>query len=322
MQWILARSQYRFGTFDFSALPKGKREQALQLELSQWSPYVESGYYIGWHEGTALVWSWDRNKVSRAMEAQHLKVKRPRILPETLLQAPQEEGLRLWQCAEGFEGQVWHAGHLQHSRWWPKMPDEETWLAFQRNASIQPEAQRLEVPVPQNAPLAGRPWLSADRSGGGHSQQQTEQLALAAVFLLLALPALWYGFALYQLTQASAERQNQLAQLRRTVQPLQQARGEALDALGRIQALKSLAPYPDQLFLMAKVAEAFPANGTYVKEWNFQNGLLKITVTAPGEISSSFLVNALQLAGPFRDVKALPGQDAKTAILQMQVNAS
>ena len=320
VQWILARSLCRFGRFDLSRLPKAKRQQALQLELDQWSPHAESDYYIGWHNDHALVWGWDRDKANRAIEAQGLKPKRVRILPETLLQPALDQGIRLLQCHEGFEGQIWDAGRLQHSRWWPQLPGTDDWLAFQRNASVQPEAQLYTVPNPQIVALTERSWLTASSVSGDHTERQIEQLALAGALILLTLPTLWYGFAIYNLEQASSTRRDELTQLKLRAEPIQQARREALDALDKINTLRALSPYPNQLQLMSKIAGALPKNDSHIKEWSFQQGLLKITIAASSDLSSSSLVGALQAAGPFREVSALPGPDAKTAILQMQVN--
>jgi hypothetical protein len=70
---------------------------------------------------------------------------------------------------------------------------------------------------------------------------------------------------------------------------------------------------------MSKVAEALPKNDTYVKDWDFQQGQLKVTLASASDISSSVLINALQSAGPFKEVSALPSPNTKTAVLQMQV---
>jgi hypothetical protein len=323
VEWILARPLYRFRSVDLRQIPRARRQQALKLELDHWSPYVTSGYYIAWQNDFALVWCWDDARLKQVLAASRLNPKRIRVIPESLLYPAYNSGLRVIKCLEGFEGQVWENGQLKHSRWWPQQPSSGEWLAFQRDAGVQPEQQIHQVPEPLVLAAQRRPWL--DSSGILGRQElgwRSEQAAVALGVVLLALPTLWYGLGLVKLQQAQALREAQLSELERQVYPLREARRLALDELARIRELRALDAYPDQLFLMAKVAEVLPKNDSSLKEWNYQQGKLKITVTSPQPLSSSFLVNVFQMAGPFQNVKALAGNDPRTLTLQMDVAGS
>ena len=48
----------------------------------------------------------------------------------------------------------------------------------------------------------------------------------------------------------------------------------------------------------------------------------KMTITSQSDISATFLIGLLQQAGPFRDVKALPGRDPKSVTFQLDVIGS
>lgn len=316
-QWVLARPLYRYRKFDVSHVPKKNRPQALQLELGQWTPFAESGYFIGWRDDQALVWCWDRSKAGQAIRSQRLNPKRVQVLPETLLRPSLQDGIRLMHCIEGFEGQVWQQGTLVHSRWWPHTPSAEDWLMFQRDASIAPEAQQHQPPAAQSSPLNAQPWLTT--AGDRPDTNQNERLVVAAGILLLALPTFWYGINLYKTHQSKRHYQAALAQLKQQAEPIMQARGQALDYLVRIRSLHAITQYPEQLALMSKVAEVLPNDKSYLKEWNFQSGKLRITLALPNEIASSTLVSNLQSAGCFRDVKALPSQNPKMLTMQMEV---
>jgi hypothetical protein len=75
------------------------------------------------------------------------------------------------------------------------------------------------------------------------------------------------------------------------------------------------------LQLMARVGEVLPKNGSYVREWNYLNGKLKLMIVVPDSgMPSSVLVNSLQTAGPFNNVRAATGGDSKTFIFNMDVN--
>lgn len=330
LQWVLTRPMYRFQRFDLTQVPTKNRAQALRLELAQWTPFARSDYYVGWHGQHALVWGWDADKVQQAIVAQGLKPRRARILPESVLQAPPQNGLCLSRCHEGFEGQLWRGGQLERSRWWAQLPAQDEWLMFQRDAGIPPNEQQSQPPAPRVSPLNSQPWVNEAGSAGGQ-EMQLERLIIALGILLLLLPTFWYGFSLYKMQLGTAQLHEQQAQLQRQAKPIMQARSQALDYLTRINALRAIAPYPEQLTLMARIAQVMPPDKSYIKDWDFQSGQLKITITSTGDISTSFWIGLLQKvldrradqqAGPFRDVKALPGRDPKSVTFQMDVVAS
>lgn len=318
VQWILARPMYRFQRFDLAQIPPKNRSQALRLELAQWTPFANSDYYVGWQGSHALVWGWDADKVQQAVVAQGLKPKRARILPESVLQSPLNNGLRVIRCREGFEGQLWHDGQLERSRWWPQLPELAEWLMFQRDAGIPPNDQQAHSPPPCARSLNARPWLNEAGSAGDQIMQR-ERLVIALGILLLSAPSFWYGFSLYKLQLATEQLLAQQEKLQRKAEPIMQARLQAQDYLDRINELRAVAPYPEQLALMARVAQVLPPDRSYIKDWDFQSGQLKITINSAGDISTTTLVGVLQRAGSFRDVKALPGRDPKSVTFQMDV---
>lgn len=318
LQWVLTRPMYRFHAFNFAQVPPKNRTQALRLELAQWTPFANSDYYVGWHGQQAMVWGWDADKVQQAIVAQGLKPQRARILPESVLQTPFQSGLCLTHCREGYEGQLWVGGQLERSRWWPQLPAQGEWLMFQRDAAVPPNKQQIQPPAPRVSPLNLQPWVN---EAGSSSDKviQLERLIIALGILLLSLPTFWYGFGLYKMQQSMVQLREQLAQLQREAEPIIQARSQALDYLMRINTLRALSTYPGQLELMSKVADALPRDKSYLKDWDFQSGQLKVTIASTSDISTTFLIGALQQAGPFRDVKALPGRDAKSITFQMGV---
>lgn len=319
LQWVLARPQYRFHIFDLAQVPLKSRAQALGLELAQWTPFARSGYYVGWHGQRALVWAWDTDKVNAAIAAQGLKPQRIKILPETVLHPPLQSGLCLSVCRQGYEGQAWRSGQLEHSRWWPQAPTPPEWLMFQRDAGLAPEQQQNQPPAPRAAPLSATPWVNPQELTGSQAAQ-LERLVFALAALALLVPTFWYAFSLFKIQQSTEQLLDQQAQLRRDAGPIMQARGQALDHLARSNALLALLdPYPEQLALMASIAQVLPRDKSYLKDWDFQAGQLKITLNSTGDISTTNLIGALQQAGPFRDVKALPARDPKTVTFQMDV---
>jgi len=318
LQWVLTRPLYRFQTFDLTQVPAKNRPQALHLELAQWTPFAHSDYYVGWHGQQALVWCWDAELVTQAIVAQNLKAQRVRILPETVLQTPPHDGLCLARCREGYEGQLWREQQLTRSRWWAQLPTQDEWLMFQRDAGILPGEQQSQPPAPLEGTIGSQPWVNAAGSSNDKAIQ-LERLLTALGILLLLLPTFWYGFSLIKLQHSLSELQEQQAQLQLKTEPITQARNQVLDHLARVDALLALAPYPEQLTLMARVAEVMPGDKSYLAGWDFQQGQLKITIKSGENISATYLIGILQQAGPFREVRALPGSDPKSVTLQMDV---
>lgn len=318
LQWVLARPLYRFQTFDLGQVPPKNRSQALRLELAQWTPFADSGYYVGWHGQQALVWCWDADLVRQAIAAQRLKPQRVRILPESVLQIPLQSGLSLVRCQKGYDAQLWRKDRLERSRWWSQLPTQDEWLTFQRDAGITPSEQQLQPPAPCVSLLNLQPWVKEAESSDGLAIQ-LERMIIALAIFLLSLPTFWNGFGLYNMRQATAQLHEQQVQLQREAEPIIKARSLALDHLMRINALHALAPFPEQLALMARVAEVLPQDNSYLKNWDFRSGQLKITIASTSDISTTSLIGVLQQTGFFRDVKALPGRDVGSVTFQMDV---
>lgn len=318
MQWVLSRPMYRFQAFDLAQVPNKNRAQALLLELSQWTPFSSSDYYVGWNGQRALVWCWDSDKAKQAIISLGLKPQRVRILPETVLQTPVENSLILSHCNEGYEGQLWRESQLERSRWWPKLPTQEEWLMFQRDAGIPPDEQQNQPPAPRISLLNTQPWVN-EASFADTQKMRLERLIIALGMLFLLAPTLWYGFSLYKLQRSTAQLQEQQAQLQNQVKPVLTARVQALDYLASINTLRALAPYSEQLTLMGTIAQVLPQDNSYIKDWSFQNGQLKITISSKSDISTTTLIGLLQQSGHFGNVKALPGLDPKNVTFQMDV---
>lgn len=318
VQWVLARSLYRFQVFDLGAVPLKNRSQALQLELRQWTPFSNPGYYIGWSGNKALVWAWDAEKAGASTAAAGLNPFRVLTLPETVLHTPLHSGACLVRCVEGFEGQLWRSGKLQHSRWWPQSPAAGEWLTFQRDAGLAPDEQLSAVPAPRSMALTDRAWVAASDITGSDAFM-SERLAYAGMALALLLPTLWFSTQWYRLQTVTSELAEQKQTLQEQATPIAEARSQALEHQSRSVALAQLAPFPGQLSLLAKVAQTLPQDKSFIKDWDFQNGQLKFTLSSLSDISATNTINLLQQAGPFKDVKALPGRDSKNVTFQMTV---
>jgi len=318
--WVLTRALCRFKSLDLARVPEPARAQALLLQIPQFSPYPATGHYAVWQGGRALVWYWDQDALLRSMAEVGLASQRVRVWPESVLYAPLTSGLRLIRNLHGVEGQWWQDGRLLQCRWWKETPDAREWLAFQRDMGLALEARQLEVPPAQSLDLQAAPTLRSAASTGLAGGWRDERLAYALGTLLLFAPTAWIGAGTIKTQLALQDVRTTSSAVEVKARPLQEARNQALRIASRNQALAALDHYPNPLDLMARVAGALPKGGAYLKEWDFQDGKLKVVLVTQGNtLSSSALVSALQLAGGFDNVQIVPGTDPKVTVINMNV---
>jgi hypothetical protein len=319
LAWVLARALCHFKLVELSHVPLHARAQALPLQIAQFSPYPSTGNCTVWQNGRALVWYWDQAVVQRGMAEAGLARRRVRVIPESVLYAPGTSGLRLIRNLEGVDGQYWQDDRLLQSRWWKQVPGGAEWLAFQRDIGLAGESRQPDVPPPLDLALHHAPQLSST-AGGEAAGWRDERAIYALLALALFTPTAWIGAQLIKSELAHR------AVLASTVEPERKAlpqvtvREQALRAASRCQSLYDLDPYPSQLELMARVASALPKGATYLREWDFHDGKLKIVLVMQNEaFSSSALVGALEKAGGFENIQVAPGTDPKVLAIDMRV---
>lgn len=316
----MSRALYRYGRFDLQSVPKPKRGQALELQIRQWTPFAKTASYVLWDKDHAQVWAWDAERAEFAIRACKMKPDRIKIIPETLLHKRREHGVFLAACLEGVEGQVWSGHSLIGSRWWPELPGSGEWLNLQRDAGILPEKQSHVVPAALPVYLEDKPWgRSVVLEGSARDGGKAEAWVVPLAALCLFAGSMWYGAQWIKLQAATQDRNAELEALNQQAGPIIEARGKALESLGRIKQLQALDPYPNQASLMAKLAESLPQDGTYLKEWDFANGKLKVSIVSPAKLVNSDYIKRFQSLEIFRNVQTVPTNDLSSLVLGMEV---
>lgn len=314
---------YRFRRFDLRVIPKAQRGKALELQIRQWSPYVSTGQYVSWTPDHALVWVWDAGRLGVDLNSLHLGDKQVEILPETLLHPQHESGIFLCVCMEGCEGQIWSESELIFSRWWVKVPEDAEWLNFQRDAGVVQDRQVRMVPLPVPFPLQPQAWAADGGLGAASAVARgSEAILVAFVASTLALLTFWYSANFLKLSQAVDAARVELQTLERSVGPELLARSKAQDEIKRIRELRLLALFPDQLSVMAKVAEKLQPANAILKEWEFRSGKLKIVVDSATKMISSDFVKIFQVGGVFENVQATSAASPNNLTLTMDLIAS
>jgi hypothetical protein len=319
--WLLSRALCRYRVFplldDSNA---AKRMAALDLRITEWSPYADTARLV-YDDGKRIgVWIWDRAAVDAQIEAAGFRPDRITVLPESALQMRGQNGLRHVQCFDGSEGQYWIDGLMVSSRWWPAPPDDAEWVRFQRAAGVPPDVALETAGVPELLPELLRPWVTGStlRAGRGSFRAGPAYLALGAAYLLVI--GVYLGQSVTnQVAVASMEADLQTAT--HDALPRAGERNEALTALDAVRRLKALTPYPGQIELWAKVAGVLPRNGTKVTDWIYQGGQLEFTVSAPTGVDAPNYIKAFQAVPGFSGVSADHAGSDKVLKIKLKVAA-
>ena len=319
--WLLSRALCRYRIFPLlEDSNPAKRMAALDLRITEWSPYADTARLV-YDDGKRVgVWIWDRAAVDAQVEAAGFRPDRVMVLPESALQMRGQNGLRHVQSFDGSEGQYWVDGLMVSSRWWPAPPDDAEWVRFQRAAGVPPEAALETAGVPELLPELPKPWVTGStlRSGRGLLRPGPAYLALAAAYLLVIGAYLGQSTTNYL---AASSIESELTAATHDALPRAGERNEALTTLDAVRRLKALAPYPSQLELWSKVSNVLPRNGTKVTDWNYQSGQLEFTVSAPTGVDAPAYIKAFQAVPGFGSVSADHAGNDKVLKIKLKVAA-
>ncbi len=275
--WVVARSLCRFRLFPLGNVGRGNLKDVAALKARAWAPYSALGFHVHLTPDAARIWVWDAAQVGDAMREAGIKPGRIAAIPENAFQARAPDGLHLFECVEGVEGQFWFESELKASRWWAETPSPEQWLEFQRVAGIAtgvlPTVPAVEQPV-----RCARPWMNTGR--GLELERRCRQAAIGGAGVLLAAYGYVGGYLARDMVSLSDVEQ-QLVTLERQSAPVIADREAALANLEFVNGFAKLDPYAAQLAVFARVAEKLPANGAQLSAWSYQHGDLQFTVFSP-----------------------------------------
>lgn len=314
-EWVISRALCRFGRFDLANIPKSQRHRAIHLQIRQWSSFSSTGFCVVLGNDVASIWTWDKDKVDQAVNTAKLNSQRTPIIPESLLHHPEVNAHRLVECMDGVEGQIWQDGQLTHARWWPVAPDLVSWNAFLRDGG---QAAADSVPDSLRTIFSSTPWAQVNLLNDGAAGRY-EGISVLIAFSLLAAMSAWFLVQSIQISRTLKKEKDHLIALEQRARPIQEARQQALDLRERIEFLRGLDPYPAQTILQAEVGKRLPKDGTFIKDWDFHAGKLRLTLASPNKLQASTFVKAYQEAGWFKDVQAPSGSDPNLLIIEMSV---
>lgn len=310
---ILSRALYRLSRFDLSAIPTGKRRAALALQLRQWSPYQTPEFRVHWNDGIALVFCWDSKALADRLDTAPHKT---HIVPEECFYPPPAHDITLIQASDGYIAQRWNAGTLTHSRWWSAPPTQQEWSMFLRDNGLQTSTvPQALIPERHHSPV-----FSVHKPGKTSELSTIEQYSHIFMAMALLIPVATLGIQHHKLTRAIAKAEHEQQQQMLSANTIVDARQAALEHAAAAKDIFALSMQPKQLTLMAAIAAKLPPDGSYIKEWEFNDTQLKITIASPnGDITSATYIESLSTTSLFTQIQPISTADNRSLGLSMKI---
>lgn len=301
----LPRSRCRFKWFRLASVPAPERLAALRLQTLGWQPFESNAYALILQGSDGLAIAWDQARARDELAAAGFVAERCRLVPETLLREPVDVGVRLVQCSEGVEGQVWRAGALAASRWWAALPSEADWQLFLHAGAATPEEMARPLPqLAQESTLAAKPWValhdidaSADARAAG---LETRVLAVGALALLVGVGAV--ARQEWEVVRQMQQRRNDMAALRESAAVAIKSRDQALLKAERVRKFAAVLNEPLPIEVLTHVNDMLGKSGVLLKEFELNGSRLRLGLQLGPQTSRAGLVRDLQAGNWFQDV--------------------
>ena len=291
---VLSRALYRCKQVALGHVAPSERRAVLRNLLLAWSPFERSEYRVAWQGTAALAVAWDHEAVDTLRAAAGIAATAA-LWPETFLRETRtSDGLRVLQCLEGVEAQLWRGASLQASRWWPRRPDAaeaELWLRSLGGERALPDA----LPAPTPAAWLRRPWAELRSLDDLLStSSRLERIAVGAA--LVGFAALTgaqahqalAGFEALQVARRDLERALLVAA------PMLAARDRAVSLARDAEGLASQLTAVSPLELLQHLADALPARGATLKELELSGRQLRLALELAPDVPRSAVVRDLQ----------------------------
>ncbi len=303
---VVARGLCRWRSLSLEGLPAKDRAGRVRVEALTWQPFVRSAQALLLQGDRAQLFAWDADALDQRRDAQTARWPLRQVVPESLLVEPLAEGLRLLSLHEGFEAQYWQAMQLLACRWWPSPPSGAEWRDFVRGAGLPADTG---MPAAQSPVLA---W-SQVRAWGGWVRQDSRRaearnllhLSAAGLVLFAGLGAVDIGRQAWHEHERGARLQAEQSILRQRLQPLADARRQALEIDAGLQDAAAWLDRADPLQLLAHLAQRLPDDGSRLREFDWRDGQLSLSLQTGPQTPRALYVQRLEEGGWFEQVREL-----------------
>ncbi|RZA07815.1 MAG: hypothetical protein EOO68_02895 [Moraxellaceae bacterium] len=296
---IIPRKYLFYQCMEFESVPRALRANLMLQRIRQLSPFTIPASWQVSEGNTAQVWFWDADRVIRMHHDQDLPTLS--VVPEIMLYAPLDNGLRVQPCIEGWELQYWSAKLLRHSRWFAAKPSVRDQADFVRICGAAEDEPWYEG----SADLLSKPWN--EKVFWSRENLQSESVAPRLVLgILLAWFCLQLGLGLGVqikkafLSASVSSKNNRLADVVKQ-------RDGALQQQEFNRAISALIESPSQLHLLAQVRNCLSGLDNFmILDWQYQRGQIALLLQQEN-LDTRALIEACNKNPAFTDVRAEPG---------------
>lgn len=221
------------------------------------SPFTNTASFSHWTKTGVSIWLWNQDEVNKKMAEYNLTPKTTIVYPETALIEPLQSGMRLIECLEGYEGQIWDQHQLITSRWWDHYPNDQEWLQFWRSAGQISILYSQEKPSSaKEAIINTKSWAHTRPIAGGFTTESLySREAIAVLALILLLPLSFYGGQILNDYLTLEEIEQHIAALEIETKKIDVERKKAESNNDKIKKLLDFDAYPNPITLLAKIVE-------------------------------------------------------------------
>ena len=207
----------------------------------------------------AAAWTWQADDPEALM------------VPETVLQARGEDGMRLVACAHGFDGQAWVDGALKASRWWPQRPDAAAWSTFVASLPIKADDA---PPAPETVATRPPPVVPRDPE---NLSALTAPRRVALASALIGAFALAFQTGGWFVTSAAIMQENRALDVAaEDVRATEQARRMAVSLSERAHAAAGGADATAAVQAVLAVLAALPPDAITVRQVSLSAGRIEV----------------------------------------------
>jgi len=236
---------------------------------------------------------------------------RGKAVPESELQAPAQNGLRLAATMSGVEGQLWQDNVMLASRWWPQSPKPHQWASFlqgldQAALDIDTTALTSARPPLTTPKLTGQiPIVTAESFKTGALSPQAllkPSRLLAAVMAVTLISGTYLSAQFVNAKLSLSATQTQLNALSERTGTIMQDRQAALANLASIREFDGLGSRTALLEAWDQLAGALAGEPVTFQSFNYLNDEIEIKINGSFALSAADIVTKIENLPAFEDV--------------------
>lgn len=308
LEHVIGRDHCLYVCIDLRHIPSAKRRDALKYQIGSHSPWAQTSYQVAWQQGYAQLWLWPAELISSANKATICHV-------EAVFWPVADDGLRVMQCAHGYDLQFWQQGRLQASRWYAETPDltQQQWFARSQGQRL---SQLLVVRQPE---VSVQPWPSVRNNPVQSMMQHPAKLVRWGVFLIVLIVSLEVT-ALMQWRAQAQQYQIEREHLELQLTSVLEQRNQARQALSEFQQIRPLLEGIDPLLAQQLVTSRLASVLDFqVVSWSRQD--MQVELVIEGQVEGVLeIVNAVRGAG-VSDVQVEPSHRDNQYRLQLSLES-